>query len=92
MEKTTDNNGKTSDHAGLHLSDLLKAGQDAASDVKDKLGDAKDFTVDGASSIYSAVVGSIKNRPLLSVGLAFGVGYFAMRMFRTGHSKKLSAE
>lgn len=93
MENPTDSviNTKSGDHKGIHFSDLLKVGQEAASDVKHKLGDAKDFTVDRASSIYSAVVSTIKARPLLSVGVAFGVGYFAMRMFRSGRSKQVSA-
>lgn len=93
MENPTDGviNTKSGDHKGLHFSDLVKVGQEAASDVKHKLGDAKDFTVDRASSIYSAAVSTIKARPLLSVGVAFGVGYFAMRMFRPGRSKQISA-
>lgn len=93
MENPTDgvSNTKSNDHKGIHFSDLLKVGQEAASDAKHKLGDAKDFTVDRASSIYSAVVSTIKARPLLSVGLAFGVGYFAMRLFRPGRSKQVSA-
>ena len=93
MENPTDGviNTKSGDHKSLHFSDLLKVGQEAASDVKHKLGDAKEFTVERASSIYSAVVSTIKARPLLSVGVAFGVGYFAMRMFRLGRSKRVSA-
>ena len=93
MENSIDGviNTKMGDHKGIHFSDLLKVGQEAATDVKHKLGDAKDFTVDRASSIYSAVVSTIKARPLLSVGVAFGVGYFAMRMFRSGRSKQVSA-
>lgn len=93
MQDTTDSsiNTKPSDQKGLHLSDLLKVGQGAASDAKEKLGEAKDFTVERASSIYSAVVSTIKARPLLSVGVAFGVGYFAMRIFRPRHSSELSA-
>lgn len=82
---------KGTDHKGVHFTDLLKAGQEAASDVKHKLFDAKDVTVDKATSIYAAVTSAIKARPLLSVGIAFGVGYFAMRMFRPRHRNPVSA-
>lgn len=96
MENTSDGASNTTsstsgDHKSLHFGDLLKVGQEAASDVKHKLGDAKDFTVDRASSMYGSLVSTIKARPLLSVGIAFGVGYFAMRMFRSDRSKSVSA-
>ena len=66
---------------------MLEAGQSAASDVKEKLGDAKDFTVDHASSIYSAVRRAIKARPLLAVGVAFGVGAAAISLLRLRRGK-----
>ncbi len=88
MKKPT---GRGTEHDELHFSDLLKVGRGTVSDVKVKLGDAKDFTVDSASSIYSAFVSSIKARPVLAVGLAFGMGYFAMRIFRPRHGKNITA-
>jgi ElaB/YqjD/DUF883 family membrane-anchored ribosome-binding protein len=61
---------------------LVDAGQDKVHEVKDKLMDAKDKVVDKAGSFASTLEGRIKARPLASVAIAFGIGYFAMRIFR----------
>ena len=43
---------------------------------------AKDKVVDKADSFATTLEGKIKARPLAAVGIAFGIGYFAMRIFR----------
>ena len=44
--------------------------------------DAKDFVADRGSDALSAVIKSIKGRPLVAIGVAFGLGYIAMRLTR----------
>jgi len=44
--------------------------------------DAKDVVADRGSDALSAVIKSIKSRPLVAIGIAFGVGYLAMRLTR----------
>lgn len=44
--------------------------------------DAKDVVADRSSDALSAVIKSIKGRPLVAIGVAFGVGYLAMRLTR----------
>ena len=61
---------------------LVDAGQDKISEVKDKLADAKTKVVDKADSVMTSLEDRIKARPLAAVGLAFGIGYVAMRIFR----------
>jgi ElaB/YqjD/DUF883 family membrane-anchored ribosome-binding protein len=50
--------------------------------VAGKAIDAKDVVVDRSGDAFSAFVKLIKNRPVAAVGVAFGLGYLAMRMFR----------
>jgi ElaB/YqjD/DUF883 family membrane-anchored ribosome-binding protein len=61
---------------------LVDAGQQKAQEVKDKLVDAKEKAVDKADSLMTSFENKIKARPLASVGIAFGIGYLAMRIFR----------
>ena len=61
---------------------LVDAGQDKLSDVKDKIVDAKTKVVDKADSAMTSLEDRIRARPLAAVGIAFGIGYVAMRIFR----------
>jgi ElaB/YqjD/DUF883 family membrane-anchored ribosome-binding protein len=61
---------------------LVDAGHDKVNEVKDKLMDAKEKVVDRADSLVTSLTDSIKARPLVAVGIAFGIGYLAMRIFR----------
>lgn len=55
---------------------------DASATVKDRLGDAKDVVTDRGGTALSLSRRVIKQHPLIAVGLAFGVGYIAMRIAR----------
>lgn len=61
---------------------LVDQGQDKVNEVKDKIVDAKDKVVDKADNLMTALESKIKARPLAAVGIAFGIGYVAMRLFR----------
>jgi ElaB/YqjD/DUF883 family membrane-anchored ribosome-binding protein len=61
---------------------LVDAGQDKVNEVREKIVDAKEKVVDKADSMMTSLESRIKARPLAAVGIAFGVGYIAMRLFR----------
>lgn len=50
--------------------------------VVDTASDAKDVVVEQSSKAASAVAKLIRKRPILSVGIAFGLGYIVMRFAR----------
>ena len=62
--------------------DLVGAGQEKVDEIKTKVLDAKDKVVDKAGTMRTDLEGRIKSNPLAAVGIAFGIGYFAMRIFR----------
>jgi ElaB/YqjD/DUF883 family membrane-anchored ribosome-binding protein len=64
------------------LKHVVEAGQEKAEVIKDKIVDAKDAVVERAGSMKTSLADRIKSNPLASVGIAFGVGYLAMRIFR----------
>jgi ElaB/YqjD/DUF883 family membrane-anchored ribosome-binding protein len=50
--------------------------------IAGKAVDAKDVVADRGSDALSAMIKSIKGRPLVAIGVAFGLGYIAMRLTR----------
>lgn len=48
--------------------------------VAHKASDAKDLVVDSGAGAVKAMTKVIKDHPIVSVGVAFGLGYFAMRL------------
>jgi ElaB/YqjD/DUF883 family membrane-anchored ribosome-binding protein len=50
--------------------------------VVETAGDAKDAVVDRGGKALTMLTKSIRKRPLLAVGIAFGVGFIVMRMAR----------
>jgi ElaB/YqjD/DUF883 family membrane-anchored ribosome-binding protein len=50
--------------------------------VVETAGDAKDAVVDRGGKMVTMLSKSIRKRPLLAIGIAFGVGYIAMRITR----------
>ena len=44
--------------------------------------DVKDVVADRGSDALSYAIKAIKSRPLVAIGVAFGVGYLAMRLTR----------
>ncbi|HEY4181136.1 MAG TPA: hypothetical protein VGM90_30035 [Kofleriaceae bacterium] len=56
--------------------------KDKAMDLKEKAIDLKDQALEKSTSLLDAATDAIKTNPLKAVGIAFGVGYVAMRIFR----------
>ena len=50
--------------------------------VANKAIGAKDLVVDSGSNALSAFTKVIKNRPIAAIGIAFGLGFVAMRLVR----------
>ena len=50
--------------------------------IAGKAVDAKDVVADRSNDAMSAVIKAIKGRPLAAIGVAFGIGYIAMRLTR----------
>jgi hypothetical protein len=50
--------------------------------VANKAIGAKDLVIDSGAGALSAFTKAIKNRPIVAVGVAFGLGYLAMRFVR----------
>jgi ElaB/YqjD/DUF883 family membrane-anchored ribosome-binding protein len=70
-----------------HLKDDIVEGMSHVVDagrkvVTDKAGDAKDAVISTGNRALDAAAKMIRQRPLLAVGIAFGIGYLAMRLTR----------
>jgi hypothetical protein len=50
--------------------------------VVETASDAKDVVVEHSGKAATAFAKMIRKRPILSVGIAFGIGYIAMRFVR----------
>jgi ElaB/YqjD/DUF883 family membrane-anchored ribosome-binding protein len=78
--------GATAKEKAESLADQLKgmvdAGQERIEGVKGRLLDGKDRVRSQASDTLDRATEAIKAHPLKAVGIAFGVGYVAMRLFR----------
>ena len=61
---------------------LVDAGGERASQIKDRLYDAKDVAVDKGSAAIGRVSALVKEHPIAAIGIAFGIGYLAIRMLR----------
>lgn len=57
------------------VKDIVDVGTDRASDIKDT-------AIDGASKFATQTAKLIKKHPFAAVGIAFGIGYIAMRLVR----------
>ena len=55
---------------------------DASVTVKHKLSDAKDVVAGAGGTALSFTRQAIKEHPLIAVGVAFGLGFIAMRLMR----------
>jgi ElaB/YqjD/DUF883 family membrane-anchored ribosome-binding protein len=61
---------------------LVDAGNERAGQIKDKLFDAKDVAIDRGNAAIGRVSSLIKEHPIAAIGIAFGIGYLAIRMLR----------
>jgi ElaB/YqjD/DUF883 family membrane-anchored ribosome-binding protein len=61
---------------------LVDAGGERAGHIKERLYDAKDAAFDRGKEGLNRVAGLIKEHPIAAIGIAFGIGYIAVRMLR----------
>lgn len=61
---------------------LVDAGGERASQIKERLFDAKDVAVDKGSAAIGRVSALVKEHPIAAIGIAFGIGYLAIRLLR----------
>ncbi len=61
---------------------LVDQGQDKAKALKERVVEVKDQAVDRGGEYVDRATELIKQHPLKAIGIAFGVGYLGMRLFR----------
>ena len=61
---------------------LVDQGQEKAGEIKNALVGAKQKVVSTGANLIASARAAIVDRPFVAVGIAFGVGYVAMRIFR----------
>jgi ElaB/YqjD/DUF883 family membrane-anchored ribosome-binding protein len=64
------------------VKNLVDAGGERAGQIKERLADAKDVAFDRGKEGLNRVSAMIKEHPIAAIAIAFGVGYFAIRMLR----------
>jgi ElaB/YqjD/DUF883 family membrane-anchored ribosome-binding protein len=64
------------------LDSLKTSVGERAGQLKDKAMEAKDVVVENGGAALNRVGAFIKDNPFVAIGIAFGVGYIAIRMFR----------
>lgn len=69
-------------HLKEQVRELVGAGQGKVTEVKERLIEAKSRAVTRAGAMRDDLTERIKANPLAAVGIAFGIGYLAMRIFR----------
>lgn len=61
---------------------LVDASGERAGQIKERLVDAKDMAFDRGGQALGRVSALVKEHPIAAIGIAFGVGYLAVRMMR----------
>ena len=61
---------------------LVDQGEEKVDQIKHKVMDVKDEAVTRGSAVLDRAETLIKANPLKAVGIAFGIGYIGMRLFR----------
>ncbi len=70
------------DHIKDSVKHLVEQGQEKAGEIKQALAGAKDKVMVTGSSVIATSRNFIVDNPFKAIGIAFGVGYVAMRIFR----------
>lgn len=74
--------GSTLDTQLDSIKDTAAQLKDRAIEVKDRAIEVKDRAIERGTAAADGVSEYISANPLKSVAIAFGLGYFAMRLFR----------
>lgn len=67
---------------GSSVDERIDSLKDSANAIKDRVIEVKDQAMDRGNAFVDKSTDYIKENPLKSIAIAFGVGYFAMRLFR----------
>ena len=62
--------------------DAVDYGGKRAAELKERMIDVKDTVVSTSSSAATRMVELVKEHPFAALGIAFGIGYLAMRIAR----------
>jgi ElaB/YqjD/DUF883 family membrane-anchored ribosome-binding protein len=81
------NDGMAANAGGLeNLKDKVKGvvdqGQEKVHELKNKVVDVKQQAVTKGNEVLDKATSFIRANPIKAVGIAFGVGYIGMRLFR----------
>jgi ElaB/YqjD/DUF883 family membrane-anchored ribosome-binding protein len=85
MNKNGTSGGALEDRMGNlkeSVRNLVDAGGERASQIKERLYDAKDVAVDKGSAALGRLSALVKEHPIAALGIAFGIGYLTIRMLR----------
>ncbi len=69
-------------HIKESVKGLVDQGHEKVDQIKSKVVDVKDQAVERGGMILDRATDFVRSNPLKSVGIAFGVGYVGMRLFR----------
>lgn len=61
---------------------LVDVGSERAEAIKSRMADVKDTVVSSSKSGINRMGSLIKEHPIVAIGIAFGIGYVAMRVLR----------
>jgi len=64
------------------MRNLVDAGGERAGKLKNKAIDVKDSVVENGGAALNRAGGLIKEHPFVAIGIAFGIGYIAVRLLR----------
>jgi ElaB/YqjD/DUF883 family membrane-anchored ribosome-binding protein len=67
---------------GSSVDERIDSLKESATAIKDRVIDVKDQAVDRGNALLDKSTDYIKENPIKSIAIAFGIGYFAMRLFR----------
>lgn len=70
------------DNVKDNVKNIVDQGQEKVAAIKDRVIDVKDQAVTKGNAVLDRATEFIKANPLKAVGIAFGVGYIGMRLFR----------
>jgi len=70
------------DNVKDNVKNLVDQGQEKVNAIKDRVIDVKDQAVTRGEAVLDRATDFIKTNPLKAVGIAFGIGYIGMRLFR----------
>jgi ElaB/YqjD/DUF883 family membrane-anchored ribosome-binding protein len=62
---------------------LVDIGGERAGELRHKMGDVRHQVMEGGSNAAHRVGSMVKDHPFVAIGVAFGIGYLAVRLLRT---------